>query len=726
MVNINLIDKWTNRKKISYNLDSIIFNKLRVFYEELNNIKLVHLNKINHYWCYDSRYRTLYLYNIILNKKKKINFTNVIINKVLNNLKIDNYKYVEFHIYSNKNNSKKNNNSIFNFSIKDINYYLLNFTIKDNEKLKKKNNINWSEMVPASSVRNYMLNDPLIDYLKEYNIHSLNDKPSKNANSITNIKRKDDDFSEYIKQAGIEFEEELYKIISKKHKTFKVADAIHARNVNKYQETINLMKKGVPIIYQGVLHNYQNKTYGLPDLLVRSDYINKLMGYNVISKAEEKIKSTKLKINYHYKVIDIKHSTINLKSDGIHILNSDSIPTYKGQLYIYTLALNKILGININKAFIWGKKYKINKIENKNFMNKLGVINYDTVDKDYINISNNAINWIKNLRCEGNKWKLLPLPCREELYPNMKNEKDGQWHILKNELNKRINEITSIWQCGIKKRKLAHDKLIFSWTNPLCNAELLGFNKKSHQYLTVNGILDINRQNKDIIRPCKILYDRINWDDQPNNIFEFYLDFETLNSNFGSIIKKGIISYDDRQYIFLIGLGYMKNKTWIFKNFLIKQKTKKDEDLMFKHFYSYINKILKINKKTIAKFYHWSQAEVISYNKYKYNKHVNDNNFIFYDLYNVFIKEPIFIKGALNYSLKTIAKTLYEHNLIDTTWNNKSPCSNGLNAMILAHNIYKENKDVDEFNLTMKEIIYYNEIDCKVMGEIHHLIKQKT
>ena len=91
-------------------------------------------------------------------------------------------------------------------------------------------------------------------------------------------------------------------------------------------------------------------------------------------------------------------------------------------------------------------------------------------------------------------------------------------------------------------------------------------------------------------------------------------------------------------------------------------------------------------------------------------------------MYNVFIKEPILLKGALNFSLKTIAKILYNHNLIKSTWNSSSPCSNGLNAMILANKLYDRNVIVNE-EPVMKEIIYYNEIDCKVMYEIHNLIK---
>ena len=81
------------------------------------------------------------------------------------------------------------------------------------------------------------------------------------------------------------------------------------------------------------------------------------------------------------------------------------------------------------------------------------------------------------------------------------------------------------------------------------------------------------------------------------------------------------------------------------------------------------------------------------------------------------------MKGALNYSLKTIAKALYNNKLINTIWNNDT-CSNGLNAMILANNLYNDNINNIKDNKVMKEIIRYNEIDCKVLYDIHNLIKK--
>ena len=53
----------------------------------------------------------------------------------------------------------------------------------DENNVNSSNNDIWNQMVSASSVRNYMLNDPLIDFLKEYNINSITDKPSNIGNS---------------------------------------------------------------------------------------------------------------------------------------------------------------------------------------------------------------------------------------------------------------------------------------------------------------------------------------------------------------------------------------------------------------------------------------------------------------------------------------------------------------------------------------------------------------
>ena len=48
--------------------------------------------------------------------------------------------------------------------------------------------IDWSKIVSASNVRNYLLNDPLLDWLNEYNVTSIFNNISNNIpNSSSKI-----------------------------------------------------------------------------------------------------------------------------------------------------------------------------------------------------------------------------------------------------------------------------------------------------------------------------------------------------------------------------------------------------------------------------------------------------------------------------------------------------------------------------------------------------------
>jgi len=731
MDKIDIINYWSYKKSSE---NTFIINLANNFSIE-NNLELINLNLLDeisnsNYWFLCKKTGKLFFLNIFNNKYNQETIHNL-------SQELNRYSFTEviFELdYDNQNIIKntliteKSINNINKTPSRDIRHQrrILLSSISNKRKA--------FDMISATSIRNYMLNDPIIDYLKEYNVVSLSDTPS---NKKQKVDKSTDIFSEHIMKSGIEFEDELIKLLGNNHQIIKVADYTESRQIDKFNETISLMKQGIPIIYQGVLHNYENNTYGLPDLIVRSDYINRLMNYEVISDEESKLSAPILGTPFHYKVIDIKHSTIPLRSDGIHVLNSENMPAYKGQLYIYTSALNKIQGIKINKAFIWGKKYTYESCNIRyninNFLNKLATINFDDIDFEYIEKTQNGINWIKTLRDEGSSWSLLPIPCRSELFPNMKNNMDGQWHQIKSELSENIGEITQVWNCGYKIRQNAHSKGVYGWKDPKFNSKLVKMNKGVIGP-KIDKILNINRQHKDIFRPKKINYDRENWISSNSDTIEFYLDFETLNTNLDSTIKDGFISDDNSsQYIFMIGIGYQKNKKWVFKSFITDNISNQSEELMFNQFMEYINQILLSENKKLCKLYHWSFAEVGSYNSFKTrhsNLKINDKHISFYDLNKVFVNESITIKGALNYSLKTVAKALKSHNLIKSTWDTTSQCSNGLNAMILAYNLYKTySNGINDQSIydepIMKEITYYNEIDCKVLWEIHNLMKTK-
>ena len=128
--------------------------------------------------------------------------------------------------------------------------------------------------------------------------------------------------------------------------------------------------------------------------------------------------------------------------------------------------------------------------------------------------------------------------------------------------------------------------------------------------------------------------------------------------------------------------------------------------------------------------YHWSNAEITIYGKIyeRYYSLLDDYHSIdlkWYDLLKYFKNNNLVIKGAFNFSLKSIAKALHNLGYIKTKWEDDE-ISNGLNAMIKAVECSKKAKNINvpmSELTTMKKIIEYNEVDCKVLLEILSFIR---
>jgi hypothetical protein len=721
LINLHLIDKkfdnfsWYICKKRGQIFNVNLYIDEESFMSNRENKTILDILKANSYIKLNFYLKTLKRSQFFDKSKLSTMITiNININEIPEYFKLDNIKKIEIPINIIIKNKKRRLSEVCESNKREEIEIIK----------KKKEDIDWSEWVSASRVRNVFLDDTIIDWLVEFNITSLDDKPvNKKCNSRGTIKYEvEDTFTNFIKAQGIEFEEKIIDIINKKHSVIKIAESYQAKDSELFKKTIDFMKEGKPIIYQGVLHNHNNKTFGAPDLMIRNDYINKFIGYDLY---DNNIGSPKLGTPWHYVIVDIKHSTITLTSDGIHIRNDGSVKAYKGQLLVYTEALNVVQGTNLSKAFILGKKYsyesKGKQYEINELLTKMGVIDYSTCDKWCNDKLKKALDWIRLVRKEGHNWKLLPMPSKDELFPNMKNDKDGAFNKIKKSLAEEISEITSVTYCGVDKRKLAFSQGVYGWNDDKCTSELLGF-KDSPLASRIDAILDINRQSEVYVKPEKVKYDGNQWRKRKDNEMEFFLDYETINSNFGKI--SGDVYFEGCEFIFMLGAGFInKNKTWEFKSFIMEYKTKESERKMLDSFWDFINKKLKEYKKTESIFIHWSQAEKIAYEKSQL-RHLNLQDKKLIDLYEVFIKEPIVVKGALNYSLKTIMKSLYKHNLVKTTWNTSNPCSNGLNAMLLAHKCYEKNEKVTNNILTIKNIEEYNEIDCKSLWEIIEYLRK--
>lgn len=556
----------------------------------------------------------------------------------------------------------------------------------------------WSEWVSASKVRNYLMKDPLLDWLNLYG-----DK-YRDSNDDKNKMGKEDGFLSFILNKGNQFEKQVVEELRKKHgKKFKeISKSYQARDRTKYEDTIKAMKEGVPIIYQGILHNEKNQTYGAPDLIVRTDYLHHF-GTHYIDENKEKGKSI---ISYDYRIVDIKCSTLNLTADGYHLLNCNSAYAFKGQLYIYTKALENILGYMPSCAYILGRRWKYvskgKKYMGYDWNKRLGTINYADFDNQYVGLTEKAIEWIKKVRVEGSEWKIIKdngCPSVPELYPNMSNHHDGKWHKVKKDIANEIKEVTLLWQCGKKNREIAHKNGIYRWDDKKCCAKKLGIKGKRKAPI-LDSIIRVNKNKK-----RKIMYDK---KVVFKSTMKLYVDFETI-SNICTDFKSPMI--------FMIGVGYFGENSgkWVFRSFIAKDMSFRSEKKILNDFYNYVNKLSPNRRRKTL--YHWGHVEESLFRTAR-ERHMGNkwDNLEWHDLLKTFKDNKIVLKGCLNFGLKNVAKAMYDNGFIKTTWSDDNKCSDGKNAMIMAYREYAKGMGIE--GDIMRDIEKYNEIDCKVLWEI--------
>ena len=564
--------------------------------------------------------------------------------------------------------------------------------------------------ISATKTHNYLLNNTLCDWLDLY---------GKNERTFSSSKFQEssETFTDFLMKKGVEFEEELVKFLSRSHSVVTVSKYY---NMEKVKDTIKCMKQGVPIIHSAPIFNKRNKTYGIIDLLVRSDYFSNIFAKSPIEEDKNiSAKNLGQNVPYHYRVIDIKYSSLNLTCDGEHLLNSGRVPAYKSQVCVYNDALANIQGYKPPCAYILGRRWnytsKGNTYSGISCIDRLGIVNFVDRDKKIVDLTKKALSWYRNVSKNGVHWDLNP-PSRKELYPNM-NVDSIYWYRAKEEIAQELGEITMLWQCGIRNREKAFENGVRSWRDRNCNSEILGVGKSYSP--VVNKLIEINRDSNEKILP-KVIENNIGeW--KNTTCDDLFVDFET----FSDICQ----SFDDlpRQnklhMIFMIGVGYIENNEWKYLNFTCEKNTLEEEYRIMDEFSKFVN-----SRRNPKLFYwhaeknFWNKSSDIQFEKVLYTERKRNNIINNWDLEDewidmatIFRKEPVVIKGCFSYGLKPLSKAMREHNMITTKL--ESECCSGLMAMIKAWNCYKNKLDPLDAPV-MKDILTYNEFDCKVMWDM--------
>lgn len=600
-----------------------------------------------------------------------------------------------------------------------------------------------SKCMSATKTANFLLNDPLIDWLElYYRTHHFNinnkilSQEEKKILKANYDKKKE--FNSILFSGGNKFEELVVEKLNEKFKKNVITintDGYIGLNQENFTKTKNAMKQKIPIIVQAVLFNEQNNTCGISDLLVRSDFLNEIFENEILTNEEIKYAKNK------YYVIDIKWSMLHFSATSKNILNRDRIKAYKGQLAIYNCALGLMQNFTPDKAFILGKGWKRERTVKKEkqvegsfyCFNDLGVIDYSSLDKEYIAKTAEAIEWYSNVCSNGHLWTPLN-PLNKNMYPNMNND-DIIWSSVKKEIAEYIGEITQVANVGVKEREKLISKNIYSVYDKNCTTENMGMNLTETSE-RINVILDINRDEQYNILPRKIQNNYNNW--QEESPVDFYFDFETTNQQYVNCVIDIENAATITDMIFEIGIGWIENidgeKKWKFEKFYLDNLTCEEEEIMLEKFFKFILKKsaeLDPAKKYYPRLFHWTNAEINNLNSAnsRYNNKfacfTNNREIKFIDMYRIFIHEKIGVKGAFNYKLKSVGNALYNLGKIQTKWPNND-ITNGRIALLESARYYRNkisselsDKDREIFN----DIIMYNEIDCKMIWEIVNFLR---
>ena len=589
----------------------------------------------------------------------------------------------------------------------------------------------WDEWVSASATRNYVLGDPLLDWLDCHGESKgfVRDEPDTRT-----------DFLDFIFRKGVEFEHSVVKHL----RDLGVGDVRTlgaagfqrgaARDLDVAFATWDAIVDRVALIDQGVLRDPEHRTYGLPDLLVRSDVLAKLFP-DAVSPAEAAVGAPALGIGEcHYVVVDIKYTTLSLSADG-GLLNSGSVAAYKAQLHVYNRALGRLQGYLAPRAFLLGRswKQKIRGVTTRggDCTSRLGPVEHDEAipGGSLSQRADDAADWIRRTRSHGSGWDALPVPTVDELRPNAGGG-HGVWASAVKHIVDAGGDLTVLRGVGVDHRRKANKRGLFDWRDPQVTPESLGV-KGAASAPVLKALIDVNRTLGPLVRPAHIRAARSEWIDVPP--LEFYVDFETVSDigdDFSAIPNRG-----GQPLVFMVGCGHLENTEWRFECFVADQLTEPAEAVMIEHWLDHMDAVRdRLDPGSRPKVIHWSGHEVSSLTT-AFNAAVKRQGsrasrwpaprwFDF--LQQVINKEPVVVKGAHGFGLKAITNAMHAQGLVKTRW--QAGPADGLGAMVGAWWCQDE---IDEGRADrlmdldlMKEIRDYNQVDCEAMMEIVRYLRE--
>ena len=467
----------------------------------------------------------------------------------------------------------------------------------------------WDSWVSASTTRNHVLDNPLLDWLERHGEAKGHERDGPDTIDPRT------DFLTFIFAKGAAFEEAVVRHLGTLvpvHVPEGAEGGYEARrDLAVAEATFAAMRAGEPIIFQGVLRDAESRIYGAPDLLVRADVLRDLFPHDLTADAVEAEALDLPGLGTHYRIVDTKFSQLHLAAGG-ELGNSGSAPAYKVQLHLYNRMLGRLQRYTPPESFVLGRGWEQtrSKITTRvhDCMDRLGAVAQDYASRSGGRVEDQAdaaVDWIRRLRVEGHKWEAAPEPTVDELRANAKGDHQP-WSIAVKQILAETEDLTQLYWVGVEKRRKANDAGLHRWTDPRVTAASVGVGGDT-MGPRVQSLLDVNREiDGPPIRPTRVGANRKQWIEPPG--IEFYVDFETVSSlddDFSEIPLRG-----GQELIFMIGCGHMERGEWKFECFVTDDLGEPEEARIIDDWVAHMHLVRdRLAPGTDPFVIHWSPAE---------------------------------------------------------------------------------------------------------------------
>jgi len=557
----------------------------------------------------------------------------------------------------------------------------------------------WADWVSAADTYHWCAGDPLIDWLNAFGTAAGFVADSRR----TGYDRRFDYLSFVVMQSRAFKRAVLRGLLAHSALRTIATSPSQVRDPAKMRQTLAAMKHGVAIIAGAVLWNPDDRMAGLCDLLVRSDVVAGLIPAAFAGESPDAptVSAPALgAVTYHYRVSDLKFLTLHLLKDGS--ASAEHLP-HMVQNWIYNQALAKMQGYTPPASYLVGR----------DLFRAAARVNH--ADSELGRHATEAADWIRRLRREGTSWHPLPVPSVAELRPNVKVERDQEWHAAKREIAQAQFDLTLLPNVGAERRARAAAAGITRWDDPALSASTFGFGD-SAEGRRVDAVLATNRSSdSEPVFPAHFASNIGGW--QQAAPLECFVMVESVNDqddDFNQLPERG-----GTPMFFMITCGLLDvNGQWQSRQLTARDLSRSAETDLTMAWKAELNRLADSHgvQPQDIRLFHWGPLPpTFPVGAY------------FDLLENLIHKEPVTVRGAFTFGLADMARAFHCLGLIETALPAVPPGT--LAAMAGAWSSAREAKRLGvalEQVDSMQVIGLFSSAACRSMMEILGLLRQRA